>query len=186
MSGLDRPTWEARALEHEHEHSRTRTSTSTSTRVRHDHKHESTRAPTNTRARARARALEHMHQMHSSASTRWSGNQCEPPGERHAKPVRYFFNQVGLHVPGWLYVLGIPPHGYLPDFGSLNPHSTCDLGRGQHLSRGVRASSLRTPGPRTRETTPRPKEKRTSSSFLFFKPHPWHRSLGTENKYSLD
>ena len=62
---------------------------------------------------------------HESTSTRWPGNQCEPSAERPAKPVRHFFNMyVGLHAPGWLYVLGMPPRDYLASFATLNSQST--------------------------------------------------------------
>ena len=35
---------------------------------------------------------------------------------------------MGLHSPGWLYVLGMPPRDYLPVFANLNPHSTYPSG----------------------------------------------------------
>ena len=55
----------------------------------HEHEHSITRARTRepARARERAPALEH---EHSSTSRRWPGNRCEPPEERHAKPVGHY------------------------------------------------------------------------------------------------
>ena len=63
-----------------------------------------------------------------------------------------FFNlYVGLHGPGGLYVLRIPPRGYLR-LSTPRARAT-DPGQGSHLHHGVRAGSLRAPEPRTREKT---------------------------------
>ena len=148
-------------------------STSTSTRARHELKHSS--ASTGTRARTNTRALEHEHQStrararcaldhehgRSSTSTRWPGNQCEPLGERHAKPVRLFFNHVGLHAPGWLYVFGMPPRGYLPVFATLNPQSTCHGPRpGLILAPWYTDGLPACPGAESARKDPRPEEKK--------------------------
>ena len=63
---------------------------------------------------------EHEHSS-MSTSTRWPGNQCEPSGERHAKPVGNFCRHVGLHAPGWLYVLGNVSQWLLASFRDFEP-----------------------------------------------------------------
>ena len=73
--------------------------------------------------RARPRALEHEHEVHSSTSTSIRAQarrgqaisaSRKQNSERHAQLVGHFCNlHVGLYGPGWLYVLGIPPRGYL-------------------------------------------------------------------------
>ena len=75
--------------------------------------------------------------------------------ERHAQPVGYLFAPyVGLHGPGWLYVLGMPPRGYLPFFATLKPQSKCHVPRpGPALAAFVRAGSC---VPRCRENEERP------------------------------
>ena len=129
--------------EHEHEHSST-------TRAR---EHESTR----TRALDHSSALEH-----ESTSTRWPGNQCEPSGERHAKPVGFFFNHVGLRAPGCLYVLGMPPRGYLlPIFATLKPQSTCHGPRpGPTLAPWCSSGLPAFPGAESTRKDTRPEEKK--------------------------
>ena len=77
------------------------------------------------------RALEHEQEGHSSASASTSTRAQARDGqsasrqqhcERHAQPGGHFFNlYVGLHGPGWLYVLGMPPPGCLPIFATLKP-----------------------------------------------------------------
>ena len=69
---------------------------------------------------------------------------------------------VGLHGPGWLYVLGITPRGDLPLW---TPRArVTDLGQGPNLRRGVRAGSLRATEPRTREKTRARKRKKCRSA----------------------
>ena len=66
-------------------------------------------------------------EMHPSTSTRWPGNQCEPSANsyRHANPVGHVFDvNVGLHGSARLYVVGMPPRGYLLIFDTFNPQST--------------------------------------------------------------
>ena len=71
---------------------------------------------------------------------------------RYHMSRRTFFNLcVGLRGPGWLYVLGMPPRGYLR-LKTPRPRAT-DLGQGPHLRRGVRAGSLCALEPRAREKT---------------------------------
>ena len=65
---------------------------------------------------------------------------------------------VGLHGPEWLYVLGMPPRGRLR-LWTPRARAT-DLGQGPHLSRGVRAGSLRASEPRAREKTRGRKKKK--------------------------
>ena len=77
---------------------------------------------------------------------------------RHHMRRRTFFNllimdyvRVGLHEPGWLYVLGMPPRADV----TLSPPTTraTDLGRGPNL----RMRSGRAPcAPRNREHEERP------------------------------
>ena len=58
---------------------------------------------------------------------------------------------MGLHGPGWLYVLGITPRGDLP-LWTPRARAT-DLGQGPNLRHGDRAGSLRATDPRAREKT---------------------------------
>ena len=58
---------------------------------------------------------------------------------------------MGLHGPGWLYVLGRPPRGYLR-LRTPRARAT-DLGQGPHLRRGVRTVSQHAPDTRAREKT---------------------------------
>ena len=112
---------------------------------------------TSTRARARG-ALEH---EHSNTSTRWLGNQCEPSGEWHAKPVGQLFNHMGLHAPGWLYVLGMPPRGYLPFLATLSPQSTCHgPRRGPTLAPWCAGRLPACPGAKNTRKDPRQEEKK--------------------------
>ena len=69
----------------------------------------------------------------------------------HMNRRTFFTLYAGLHGPGWLYVLGMPPRGYLR-LWTPRARAT-DLGQGRHLRRGVRAGSLHAPEPRARETT---------------------------------
>ena len=68
--------------------------------------------------------------VRSSMSRRWPGNQGEASAQiwttcATRQPAGHCFSlHVGLHGPGWLYALGIPPRGYFPDFAALNPQST--------------------------------------------------------------
>ena len=40
----------------------------------------------------------------------------------YAKAAEFFCHMyVGLHAPGWLQALGMPPRGYFPDFATLDP-----------------------------------------------------------------
>ena len=72
-------------LHRKHEHARAR-------------EHESTSMSTLARARARG-----------GLPTRQQNS------ERHAQPSGHLFNlYAGLHGSGWLYMLGMFPHGYLP------------------------------------------------------------------------
>ena len=65
---------------------------------------------------------------------------------------------VGLHRPGWLDVLGMPPRCGLR---LRTPRVLAtDFGQGLRLRRGVRAGSLRTPEPSTREKTRGRKSKK--------------------------
>ena len=43
----------------------------------------------------------------------------------NANRPTFFDLYVGLHGPGWLYVLGWPPRRYLLIFATANPQSTC-------------------------------------------------------------
>ena len=134
--------------------------------------HSSTSTSTSTlctRARARAReqestrAREHESTKTStqSSSTRWPGHQCESSGERHAKPFGHVFNHVGLHVHGWLYVLGMLPRGYLPVFATLNPQSTCHVPRpGPTLAPWCSGGLPACPGAESTRKDPRPQEKK--------------------------
>ena len=73
--------------------------------------------------------------------------------------VGHYFNlYVGLHGPGWLYMLGMPPRG---DLRLWTPRARAtDLGQGPNLRRGVRAGSLRATEPRAREKTRGRKSKK--------------------------
>ena len=75
--------------------------------------------------------------------------------ERHARPVGHFFQVYVFCVKsGWLYVLGMPPRGYLPFFATLKPQSKCHVPRpGPALAAFVRAGSC---VPRCRENEERP------------------------------
>ena len=99
-----------RARDHEYEHTCTRalqhSSTSTSTRAL-EHEHSST--STNTRARAR----EHEHEV-----TRQSVRARHANLSDIFQPCTWY---AVLHVPGSLYVLGMPPHGYLSMFRNFQP-----------------------------------------------------------------
>ena len=65
--------------------------------------------------------------------------------------------RVGLHGPGWLYVLGMPPRADVP----LSPPTAraTDLGRGPNFF-GVRAGSLCATEPRARGKTRGRKRKK--------------------------
>ena len=68
--------------------------------------------------------------------------------------VGHSFNMywyVGLHGPGWLYVLGITPRGDLP-LRAPTARAT-GLGQDLNLCHGVRTGSLRATEPRAREKT---------------------------------
>ena len=84
--------------------------------------------------------------------------------ERHAQPVGHFFNlYVGLHGPGWLYVLGMPPRGYLPIFATLNPQSTCHGPRpGPTLAPWCSGGLPACSGAESTRKDPRPEEKKMS------------------------
>ena len=126
-----------------------------------------TRRKTNTRARTRAR-------QHSSTSTRYTrararGGQAVSTSrqqnyERHAKSARHFFNlYVGLHGPGWLYVLGMPPRGYLPFFATVNHQSVCHGPRpGPIPAPWYSGGSPACPGANSTRKDPRPDEQKMS------------------------
>ena len=97
------------------------TSTSTSsTALEQD---DEVQSSTNMSTRAWPRALEHEHGMHSSTSTsiraQALGGQANSASrqqnfKRHAQPVGHFLDlYVGLHGPGWRYMIGMPPRGDL-------------------------------------------------------------------------
>ena len=66
-----------------------------------------------------------------------------------------------MHGLGWLYLLGMPPPGYLPDSATLNPQSTCHGPRPGHtLTPIAHAGLLRAPQPRAREKTRGRKNKK--------------------------
>ena len=152
--------WIVLHRKHEHESTSMSSNTNTST-SRRAVEHSPTLEHSSTRARARG-ALEHEHE-HSSPSTRWSGNQCEPSGEGHAKDVGYFFDHVGLHASGWLCVLGMPPCGYLPVFATVNPQSTCHGPRpGPTLAPSCTGGLPACPGAESTRKDPRRQEKKKS------------------------
>ena len=123
----------------------------------HEHEHESSRA----RAPKHSPTLEHEVHSSTSTSTRCPCNECEPSGERHAIPVGRFFNHVGMHAPGWLYVLEMPPRGYLPVLATLNPQSTCHGPRpGPTLAPWCTGGLLACPGAENTRKDPRPDEKK--------------------------
>ena len=64
-------------------------------------------------------------------------------------PRLIIYKYVGLYGPGWVYVLGMLPHGHLR-LRTPKGRAT-DLDQGPHLRRGVRAGSLRALEPRARK-----------------------------------
>ena len=180
---LEHSSTRARAREHEHEHTSTRAITKTRAL---EYEHEITRARardhSSTSTRARARTLEHssIHQHantraqarareHSNTSTRWPGNQCEH-GMRNLSDI-ILMKCVGFHASGWLYVLGMPPRGYLPILATLNPQSTCYEPRpGPTLAPWCAGELPACPEAESTRTDPRPEEKKTmvckKSTFL--------------------
>ena len=106
------------------------------------------------RARFTAKgALEHEHEVarQSVRGVRRNLNNVRNPSTRRS----FFFNlYVGLHGSGWLYVLGMPPRGYFPDFATLKPQSTRHGARPRpKLAPWFEACSLPAPQPRAREKT---------------------------------
>ena len=103
-------------------------------------------------------------EVHSSTSTRWPGNQCEPSAEfwtTCATRRTFFKTFTGLHWPWWLYVLGMPPRGYLPIFAALNPQSTCRGPRpGPTLAPWCLGGLPACPGADGTRKDPRPEEKK--------------------------
>ena len=158
MSTHQHESTRARAREYDLARSSTRLSTHqhSSTRPRaRAREHESTSV--NTRPRVRG-ALEHEHGVARQSVRAVSKPACET-----CRTFFHFRNHVyvSLHAPGWLYVLKMPPRGYLPIFVTLTPRArTTDLGQGPHLRRGVRAGFLLAPEPKARETTRRRKRKK--------------------------
>ena len=165
----------SRALKHEHDTSAARTRSrehssitsnraleysSTRARARRALEHQRS-GTTNTRALEHSPTLEysntgtstrtlgHAHE-HSNMSTRGgrtSSARRQHNSDKHVHPVgRSFHLYVGLHAPGWLYVLGMPPRTDVP---LLTPRARAtDLGQGPNLRMGSgRASCV----PRSRE-----------------------------------
>ena len=81
-----------------------------------------------------------------------SSARCQQNSEKHAHPVGHSLHlYVGLHAPGWLYVVGMPPRADEP-LSTPRARAT-DLGRGPNL----RMASGRAPCvPRSREHEERP------------------------------
>ena len=125
-----------RALEHEHS---TR-ALDTSTR----HEHDSTRALEHGHEHESTRARVVKHEVARQSMRAVSGMTCE------TRRSFFFIVYVGLHAPGWLYVLRMPPRGYLPIFPTPRARAT-ELGQGPNLRRGFRAGSPHAPEPRARE-----------------------------------
>ena len=90
----------------------------------------------------------------------------DPPATKYDMIRRSFFNllimhyvRVGLHGPGWLYVLGMPPQADVP-LSTPRARAT-DLGRGPNLRMGSgRAPCV----PRSREHEERPAAGREKKS----------------------
>ena len=81
---------------------------------------------------------------------------------------------LGLHAPGWLYVLGIPPRRNLPLW---TPRARARGPRpGPKLARGVRAGSLRATEPRAREETRGRKRKKMPKCLKHTFIHTWYSS----------
>ena len=77
---------------------------------------------------------------------------------------RTFFEpvRVGLHGPGWLYVLGMPPRGYLVNFSDFESpeHVLRTSARAHTFALGVRVGLSACPGARSRELEKRPEAGR--------------------------